>query len=260
VAAISPVATPRARPPGRLNAFRLLNIVALIGAAVGLFLTWATDSFASISGFKLNDGKFFGVEHGKVFGIALIVTALLLLWRVRKANPFNGMLLFLGWLGGLALTAYEVTFLHSVAHAGIGVGLYLDAALAVVGALTAVVDTTRYWSRADGNPRRVRTHWWTWFALVLAVAAVVVAGVAGHRVKFSYPGTHGRTGTTTTVSSGNSGNTGNSGDTGNTGNSGSSGSGTSPFGNSGSSGNSGNSGGTATTAPAGNSGNSGNSG
>jgi Collagen triple helix repeat (20 copies) len=254
--AARPIRTGQAR---KVTPLRVVNIVALIAAAVAVFLAWVTAGSSSLKGYKfdngelpgVHNGRYYGTHHGAVFGGVLVVTALILVWRIAKPSRFNGILLFIGWLAVLAIAAYDIGLVHTAQYVSIGIGLYIAAAAGVVGAATAVMDTSRYWSDADGDTRPVATHWWTWVALVLALAAVGFAAYTGtqqkaalHVPKLPSPST------TTTQPPSNSGSTGDTGTTGTAGNSG----------NSGNSGNAGNSGNSGTVGSSGNSGNTGNSG
>lgn len=140
-------AQPLARKPPSSTPLRWINIAALIGAAVGLLLTWGTATAGifsiSVSGIDTDDGK--------LFGAVLIVAVLLTWWRVLRTNRLNGSFLIVAWLGLLAIGVFEIVHLSSL-HAPQGVlalvgpGLYVDAAAAVVGVTTAVLDFRHNWS------------------------------------------------------------------------------------------------------------------
>ena len=140
-------AQPLAQTPPMLTPLRWINIAALIGAAVGLLLTWGTATAGifsiSVSGIDTDDGK--------LFGAVLLVAVLLTWWRVLRTNRLNGSFLIVAWLGLLAIGVFEIVHFSSL-HAPQGVlalvgpGLYVDAAAAVVGVITAVLDFTHNWS------------------------------------------------------------------------------------------------------------------
>jgi hypothetical protein len=147
---------PLAQTPPSLTPLRWINIAALIGAAVGLLLTWGTavDGIFSISVSGID------TDDGKLFGAVLIVAVLLTWWRVLRTNRLNGSLLIVAWLGLLAIGVVEIVHFSSL-HAPQGVlalvgpGLYVDAAAAVVGVITAVLDFTHNWSSTSARNGRM---------------------------------------------------------------------------------------------------------
>jgi hypothetical protein len=189
---------------------RALNIVASIACLIGLTMAWGTSPVSSVSGFNADDGKTIGI----FLGVAFVV----LCWRISLAGRVNGTLLFIAWLGIVVQAAYELTHVSSLVVVGVGRGLYVDMAAAVVGLVTAAIDVNMYWSPPDKKkpPVPLYKQRWTWFVLAFAALAISTAGLtgaAGKPVKII-------------------GNSGNSGNTGSTGTSGTGASGTGATGNS----------------------------
>ena len=125
---------------GRMTRLRLVNVAALIVGVVGLLMAWGTAFIVNVIGIDTDDGK--------LFGAILVAAALLLWWRVTRANRLNGSLLSVVWLALLAIAVAEIVHISSLQDAIVGSGLYVDAVAAAVGMVTAVVDTRQHWSRA----------------------------------------------------------------------------------------------------------------
>jgi Short C-terminal domain len=120
----------------RMTPLRWINIVALAGGFVGLLMAWGTVFIAAVSGLDTSDGKFFGV--------VLLIAGLLTWWRIMRTNRLNGSLLIVAWLGLLAIGVYEIIHVQiSSDMVSVGSGLYVDAAAAVIGTVTALMDTAQ---------------------------------------------------------------------------------------------------------------------
>lgn len=128
---------------GRMTRLRWINVAALIGGAVGLLMAWGTAFIVSVNGLDTSDGK--------VFGAVLVIAALFLWWHVMRTNRLNGSLLSVAWLALLAIAVYEIVHISSSRVVSVGSGLYVDAATAAVGMVTAVMDTRRNWSQAANS-------------------------------------------------------------------------------------------------------------
>ena len=191
-------------PLSRMTTLRWVIFGSLIGSALGLLLAWATATIIvtiSVTGLNTRDGK--------LFAVVLAIAALLTLWRTMRTNRLNGCLLFIAWLGLLALAIYEIAHISSSNVVVVGSGLYVDAAAAAVGIVTATMDTIRHWSRAEPGQASspLSTQWWPWAVAVVAVAAVVGSGIAGSSQKV--PTITGNAGTIpATAPTGNTENTG----------------------------------------------------
>jgi hypothetical protein len=121
----------------RMTPLRWVNLVALIGCLLGLLMAWGTAFIASVSGLDTDDGK--------LFGAVVVATALISLWRMSRTNRLNGFLVTTAWLGLVAFAVAEIIHVSSSQDVMVGTGLYVDAAAAVVGAITAVIDLARNW-------------------------------------------------------------------------------------------------------------------
>jgi FtsH-binding integral membrane protein len=118
----------------RMTSLRWVNLAALVGCAVGLLMAWGTDFIASVSGISTDDGK--------LFGVVLVIAALVTWWRTMRTNRLNGSVVVVVWLGLLAIGVFEIIHLSSSSVVQAGSGLYLDAVAAAVGLITAALDLT----------------------------------------------------------------------------------------------------------------------
>ena len=193
-----------------MTPIRWINLAALVLSAIGLLVSWiGIGSIVSQTGINLSDGKFFGV--------VLILTALVGLWYVLRTNRFASVLLLVGWIGLLSIVAYEIVNVSSVrvpifGSADVGAGLYLDAVGCLVGLITAMLDVSLTWGGHGGT----RVPWLVWATGLIALLAVIGAGIGGHNHGSHYNGFNnlnnsGNTGSGNT-GSGNTG-SGNTGDT-----------------------------------------------
>jgi hypothetical protein len=123
-----------------MTRLRWVNVAALVGGAVGLMTAWGTVFFVSVNGIDTDDGK--------VFGVLVVVAALLLWWRVNRTIRINGVLLVVVWLGLLVIAVYEIIHLSTSSRlVSVGFGLYVDAIAAAVGVVTAVKEARLHWAR-----------------------------------------------------------------------------------------------------------------
>ena len=128
---------------GRMTRLHWVNVVAIVGCAVGLLMAWGTAFIASVSGLDTDDGK--------LFGVILALAALLLWWRVVRTSRLNGSLLVVVWLCLLAIGIYEIIHVSSSHIVSVGSGLYVDSAAAAVGLVATAMDTQRHWSKVDSQ-------------------------------------------------------------------------------------------------------------
>lgn len=145
----------RAAPPPAAPAAELgwLNVAALVLGGIGLVLVWVTLG-------KLLHARGVHTGPGEVFAGGLLVAVVLSGWRAATGNRAAGWLLALVWSGLLAVCSFEVMHVVSAPALsvkrtfGVGLGLELDLAAAVIGTVASLVDAGRSGRRPPGSPRR----------------------------------------------------------------------------------------------------------
>jgi len=113
-------------------------IAALIGAGIGLLMPWASAFIVSVSGIDTDDGKLFGV---------ILLIAAVLTWRRRVTRGrVIGVLCVLVWLALFAIAVYEIVHISSVSSpvpVSVGTGLYVAAIATLFGTFIAAKELGR---------------------------------------------------------------------------------------------------------------------
>ena len=124
----------------RVTTPQWVEVGALVLSVVSLLMSWASAGILSVSGLNTQDGK--------IVGVAVLVVAGLLAWRVFGRNAANATLVIIAWLAILGATVAEIVHL-TTSHpsvdgisfnVSVGTGLYLGAIAAVAGCLGSIQD------------------------------------------------------------------------------------------------------------------------
>ena len=127
----------------RVTTPQWVEVGAVVLSVVGLLMSWADAGFLTVSGLDTQDGK--------IVGVAVLVLAGLLAWRVFRRNAANATLVIIAWLAILGATVAEIVRLTTShpssdgisINVNVGSGLYVGAIAGIVGLVGSVGDRHR---------------------------------------------------------------------------------------------------------------------